>query len=280
MLTRRKFLAGLAGGALAGIGGAAYGWRVEPRWLEVTETRIPLPAGLEMDSPLRILHLADLHFGRYVPFSFIAEAIRRGLALRPDVICVTGDFYTVGHRCDDAVYAATLAPLAAAAPTFGTLGNHDGGVFGGPYRGEGTGAMLAHAGIRWLDNEITTLTVRGQRLHLVGLGDLWHGQCLPEIAFRGFVPGSRELTVALSHNPDSKNMLLAHPWQVLLCGHTHGGQIGVPGLAQRFAPVRDKRFLGGLYPYAGRQLYITRGVGNLHGVRIFCRPQVSLLTFA
>lgn len=282
MLTRRKFILGLGAGTLvAGLGGTAYARRVEPEWIETTETPVLLPENLRSATPLRVLHLSDLHAGKWVSFEFMRHAIARGLAMQPDLICITGDLYTAGQNWDDAAYVATLAPLAAAAPTFATLGNHDGGSFTGHFFGERdtrrVAKTLADAGVQWLHNHARSISVRGRRVHLVGMGDLWCGDCRPEIAFRGFAPKPGEPTLALSHNPDSKEFLMSHPWDVLLSGHTHGGQVGVDILARRFAPVRDKRFLAGLYPYEGRFLHITRGIGTLHGMRLLCRPQVSLL---
>jgi len=66
----------------------------------------------------------------------------------------------------------------------------------------------------------------------------------------------------------------------MLCGHTHGGQIGIPVLARLFAPVEDKRFIARLCPWENRQIFVTRGVGNLHHARLLCRPEVSLLNVA
>ena len=70
---------------------------------------------------------------------------------------------------------------------------------------------------------------------------------------------------------------MPYHWDLMLCGHTHGGQIGVPGLAEWLAPVRDKTHLEGSQNREGRLIHITRGVGSLYGVRFWCRPQVSLL---
>ena len=64
----------------------------------------------------------------------------------------------------------------------------------------------------------------------------------------------------------------------MLCGHTHGGQCDLMFLGTPFAPVRDKRFVQGLHRWEDRWIHITRGVGNLHGMRFNCRPEVSLLT--
>ncbi|MBC7367615.1 MAG: phosphodiesterase YaeI, partial [Undibacterium sp.] len=280
---RRRFILA-AGGAAPGVGSLAYVGKVEPQWLDVNTTALPLPAGLWSGAPLRVLHLSDLHLSRTVPLAFIDQAITRGLAEKPEVICVTGDFITAGHFFDPAAYATVLARLAAAAPTFATLGNHDGGPwtagFGGLPTPRNVSGMLTRAGLTWLHNQTAALTVRGRRLHLVGMGDWWCGDCRPALAFRNFSPPPDEPVLALSHNPDSKEALKKFPWHVMLSGHTHGGQCGVPLLGPALAPVRDKDFIAGAYRYADRWLYITRGVGNLHGIRLLCRPEVSVLALA
>ena len=81
----------------------------------------------------------------------------------------------------------------------------------------------------------------------------------------------------MSHNPDSKEMLRRWPWDLLLSGHTHGGQVIIPFQGPRYAPVTDKRYVAGLKPWESRQIHVTRGVGNFAGVRFRCRPEVSLL---
>ena len=86
------------------------------------------------------------------------------------------------------------------------------------------------------------------------------------------------IRIVLSHNPDTKKPLAAYGWDLLLCGHTHGGQIGLPFFSARFAPVKDKRFIAGLYQWQGRHLHITKGVGSGFRIRFNCRPEVSLLT--
>ncbi len=63
----------------------------------------------------------------------------------------------------------------------------------------------------------------------------------------------------------------------MLSGHTHGGQVVLPFLGERFVPVRDKRFIAGLKQWNGRQVYVTRGVGSIRGVRVNCRPEVTIL---
>ncbi len=271
-VTRRRFLQGLAGAAVAG----AYGRWVESDWLAVTQTAVALPEGLRRAgvAPLRVLHLSDLHaYEPWVPWELITRAIELGLALKPDVICLTGDFVTFQHQAELAQYPEVLRPLAEAAPTFACLGNHDRRW----PESEPVRAVLRAAGVELLYNRGTEIAVGGRRVQLTGVGDWWLKETRADAAFATTPARGDALRIVLNHNPDAKSALRAHDWDVMLSGHTHGGQIGIPGLDRLIAPVRDKRFLAGLYAWEGRQIFITRGVGNLQRARIFCRPEVSLL---
>ncbi len=136
--------------------------------------------------------------------------------------------------------------------------------------------LLAASGFRLLHNRSEVVKIKGQKLRMAGVGDLWNGEVDATAAFAGAAP--RIPTVLLAHNPDTKELLPDGPWDLMLCGHTHGGQVLVPVIGTRFVPVRDKRFIAGLKHWNGRFIYITRGVGNLGGVRVNCRPEVSVLT--
>jgi len=275
---RRAFLGGLAGLGLAA-GTAVYGRYGEADWFQVHEVpiareRFPLRRGT------RLLHLSDLHLGPDVPLAMIAEAIRLGLGQRPDLVLLTGDFVT-GRLGPAEAYARELARLVAAAPTFACLGNHDGMPDANPARhetdGQAVAALLRQAGVRLLLNERVRLDVNGAPLEISGVGDLWAGQQAPA---RCLDRGQRldgPARLLLNHNPDARAALMAYDWQLMLCGHTHGGQVGLPWLAGRIAPVRDKSHVEGLRDREGRLIHITRGVGNLHGARFLCRPQVSVL---
>lgn len=278
-LSRRSFLA-LGGVAVAGAATAGYmrGWEAD--WFEVhTETlpraRFPAPVGC------KILHLADLHYGPCVSLEMIAEAFRLGLAEKPDLICLTGDYVT-GLLRDAGAYADTLRVLSRAAPTFACTGNHD-GMPGLDSRHEEThhgrvAAMLRASGIRYLHNERATVAVRGATLTVAGLGDLWADQNDPRACFgTPAAPAADTPVILLNHNPDGRVAAMPYPWHLMLSGHTHGGQCGLPWLAGALAPVRDKSHLDGLRERDGRLIHITRGVGNHHGMRLLCRPQVSLL---
>lgn len=284
-VTRRRFLAGLAGGGLGAVATAGgYARWVEPELFEVSHWRVPLAtSGAQSGRPLRVLHLSDFHASDVVPFTLIAEAIALGLAERPDLILLTGDYYT-GRFQGWREYRPVLAPLAPAAPTFAVFGNHDGelaasGVGGWPRRWQSR-ALFANAGITVMENTVARLTVAGREVELFGVGDLWTGECDPARAFAGRErrgADDRTLRLVLNHNPDAKTLFADYDWDVMLCGHTHGGQFRLPLIGAVHAPVQDMAYVEGLNPWRDRLIYTTRGVGNLHGVRFNCPPEVSIL---
>lgn len=276
-MTRRRFLAAVGLGVA---GSGIYAGAIEPQWLTVGQPLVRL--GRSEGTPFRILHLSDLHASRVVSLEFIASAVREGLALRPDLICLTGDFITRGYEELDG-YAEVLRPLAEAAPTFACLGNHDGGIWAARRRGYPTThrvrELLGRAGITLLHNVAQTVQVRGREVTVVGLGDLWAGELQPALAFEGLRPGSGP-TLVLAHNPDVRDALRPYAWDLLLCGHTHGGQVKLPWVGPLVLPIRDRRFAEGLVRWEQRWVYVTRGVGNLHGIRFNCPPEITLLTVA
>ncbi|MBE7542532.1 MAG: phosphodiesterase YaeI [Solibacteraceae bacterium] len=275
MLTRRRWMGvGAAGLAL----GCGYPVVVEPRWLELTRTRVRLGRRGEA-AGVRILHLTDLHASWLVPLSQIEEAFAAGLAENPDVICLTGDFISHRDDFDAAAYAALLRRMTAGRPAFAVLGNHDGGSWAGARRGHPdhrvVGRILEEAGVHLLHNRAMEVEVRGARWTMAGVGDWWSEEVDAERAFRGVQADGR--VIVLSHNPDAKEALGGYAWDLMLCGHTHGGQVVIPFVGPHYAPVRDKRFVAGLCDWNGRPIYVSRGVGHFASVRFRCRPEATVL---
>ena len=255
-----------------------YAFGVEPNWLERTATQVKLPCK-SLTSGVRILHLSDFHASPAVPFSLIEKSVELGLQAKPDVICLTGDFVTDATPFDQAEYARILRRLSSAAPVFATLGNHDGGRWGATVHGlkdsSRVRALLAAGNIPLLHNRSEVVRVRDQFVRFAGVPDLWSDSVDGDLAFAD-VPAD-DPAILLAHNPDTKDVLADRPWDLMLSGHTHGGQVVLPLIGERFVPVRDKRFIAGLKQWNGRQVYVTRGVGNIDGVRVNCRPEVTIL---
>lgn len=274
--SRRRFLIG------AGISVAtacAYARWLEPRWLAIRRHEVPLGGS----KPIRLLQLSDFHASEEVSLDFIEGAVRAGLALKPDLICLTGDFIT--WRFDEfGRYAEVLKPLADVAPTYAVLGNHDGGRWVGTAGYADTShvrELLSNARIELLHNRTIETHVCGQSIVLVGLGDLWAEEMDPSRAFSSNQANrmeSHSKTILLAHNPDSKDQVATARWDLMLSGHTHGGQCDLVFFGTPFAPVRDRRYVRGLHRWRDRWIHVTAGVGNLHGVRFNCRPDIALLT--
>lgn len=246
--------------------------------LELCQKQIKLKRPV-LRSPIRILHLSDFHASRLVPFRLIEKAIAMGLASRPDLICVTGDFVTVDNPVNEPRYKEVLRPLASAAPAFASFGNHDGGLWtaskGSQKDCSRIERIVSESGIRPLRNASETVAIRGQRLRLCGLGDLWSWDAKPAQAFPPEAPDL--CTIVMAHNPDTKTVIRRLTWDLMLSGHTHGGQVILPVIGMAFVPVADTRFIAGVYEWEGRHIHITRGVGNIKGIRLNCRPEVSVL---
>ena len=273
-LTRRKLLSFIP---LAGCA-PVYAFGVEPNWLERTFTRVKMPCK-RLASGVRILQLSDFHASPPVPFSLLESSVELGLDAKPDVICLTGDFVTDATPFDEARYTRVLRRLASAAPVFVTLGNHDGGAWaasrGGYQDTSVIGDLLRASGVPLLHNRSEVVRVRDQSIRFAGVPDLWSGDVDGDSAFRNIA--ADDPAILLAHNPDTKDILADWPWDLMLSGHTHGGQVVLPMLGERFVPVCDKRFVAGLKQWNGRKVYVTRGVGSIDGVRVNCRPEVTLL---
>jgi predicted MPP superfamily phosphohydrolase len=269
MTSRRKVICSILGIPLAG----AYAFGIEPRWLDLARHTVRLP---RLRRPVRLVHLSDLHASAAVSQQMIADAVALAISAHPDLICLTGDYISYRDVPEAAEYAQTLRSLAEAAPTFAVLGNHDGGGWSVHARGfpdhRYVERVLSLAGIELLQNRPARIEVHGQPLTLVGVGDCWAGDLEPDIAFAG-VRHEEAPTVLLSHNPDTKDVMANYPWHLMLSGHTHGGQVIVPLYGPPIVPVNDRRYVSGLKPWGARQIHVTRGEGNIGGVRFACRPE-------
>lgn len=281
--TRRRALATLLGGGTT-LGGG-YAIAVEPNVFDRQILRLELlPPGA---NPVKILQLSDFHASLSTPLSRIDKAIAEGLAQKPDCCVITGDFITQSLD-EPQAYAKTLRVLSNAVPTYAVLGNHDGG--GGwdgttghcPPDHVSVDNLLATSRITLLHNRAAVARHHGTEVMLVGTGDLWQNECDVAAAFadrqRLISAGARPAcTIVLTHNPDARDEMADHPWDLALTGHTHGGQVVIPFFGAPLLPVKDRRFAQGLVPWKDRLVYVTRGVGSLLSVRFNCPPEITLI---
>src|SRR5688572_13805048 len=166
-LSRRKFLGTLSAGVL---GTAAYMRWCEPDWFQVGRHRATINPDLP---PIRIAHMSDFHASPDVSLSQIEKAIDLCLSLKPDLVCLTGDFITWKYDYF-AEFGRLLKRLSDAAPSFACLGNHDGGRWSARYGYADSSkveTMLSQSGVRLLHNASSALGINQRRLRLVGVGE-------------------------------------------------------------------------------------------------------------
>ncbi len=203
-------------------------------------------------APLKVGFASDLHAGPTTPTAVLEEAFAHLRAFSPDVLVLGGDYVLF-----EAAYAQELAPLirSVAAPLgrYAVLGNHD---LWADDRAVARALERAEAAL--LVNRCVALPGRPE-VSLGGLDDAWAGTPDYESAFEG----ARAVHLVAMHSPDHVPGLAGRRFALALCGHTHGGQIALPGPTALHAPSEaSRRYLAGRYDLPGGPLWVSRGVGH------------------
>jgi predicted MPP superfamily phosphohydrolase len=259
----------------------SYARQVEPTWLELNPHSISVADLPDAFAGMKIAQLSDLHGGHHLPKDYLPRAVDITLAQQPDVIALTGDFIHKGYRHVVDV-AKVLQRLRAPHGVFAVLGNHDFSVRNalGIRRHRGLHKAIADAltdqGIKVLRNESIPLEKADSKLYLAGVDDLWSRECDPEQALKGLCPLTPR--IVLAHNPQTVHLLGEHRCDLMLSGHTHGGQINWPGLGRFFLGRKGKQFAAGLYRHKQTHLFVNKGVGFGWRFRFGVRPEIALLT--
>ena len=266
LLTRRAAIKGLLVTGIGAVTGATtYGVAFERHQIGVTQTALPvsgLPPALD---GLRIGLLTDVHHSSMVPADDVTRAVELLLAQRPDLIVLGGDYVTFGDRAFVEPVAELLAPLTAPHGVFAILGNHD--------DDRDMPAALSRRGIQVLKDARTKLVIRGERLELAGVR-FWtrRSQDLARV-FRN----ATDTVILLAHDPRRLTEAAAFGIPAVLSGHTHGGQVVLPGVgavARRRFPV-----LEGLGSRENTSIFVSRGIGTVYvPVRINCPPEVAMIS--
>ena len=274
---RRRFLQWATGATLLGAGGAAvYGEAIEANDLQVTHLDISIPSWPAGTPSLRVGQLTDLHCDSAHATARTLRAAEMLLAQKPDVVFLTGDYISEKPHRWAARAAEALAPLTAApGGVFCILGNHDWNDDRPDGRSaDRVAAALAGVGFTVLRNASAPLS-QAPGVWVVGLDDRYTGKQDLARALRDVPPGVCKLL--LVHEPDYADE--APPGFALqLSGHSHGGQIRLPGLPPLHVPKFSTHYPEGLYQGPHHPLYTSRGVGTTGPpIRLFCPPEVTVL---
>jgi len=251
-----------------------YGGLVQRTDFRVREIDIPL-SGLPADlDGLRLLQISDIHLSPFLSEAELSRVIDACGELRPQVTLVTGDLISAK---DDPLAACIrqLARLKADAGVFGCMGNHE------RYAKVEDAAerMAGRVGIRFLRGQAQPLRFGNAVLNLAGVD--YQPMASRKTYLRGadrlLAPGA--FNVLLSHNPDVFPVAARQGYNLLLAGHTHGGQVTVEILDQAINPARFLTpYVYGLYRSGAAAAYVTRGIGTIGlPARIGAPPEISLL---
>jgi uncharacterized protein len=262
-VTRRQFLAASA----AALGTIVAGRSVAEAYGVVVE-RYELPL-VRISHPLRVAFLCDLHVGPYIGAGTVRSWVALANAEAPDLVVLGGDLVDRFGPRDPRLVAEELAHLTAPLGRFAVWGNHDHRRFRDLAPLE---RALSDVGIVPLRNQ--GVDVRDD-LHLAGLDDLRSGR--PDLASSLQGRSRARATLLVSHNPD---VLPSVPTDVdlTLCGHTHGGQIRLPGIGAVVTSSRyGRRFVSGWVEAPARG-YVSRGLGvGIVPMRLDCPPELTVL---
>jgi predicted MPP superfamily phosphohydrolase len=272
---RRRLLNAAGNLALAApFAALSYGALIERLDFHVREVDVPIP-GLPDDlDGLRILHLSDIHMSAFLSEADLARVIDAANGLRPHLAAVTGDL--ISHR-DDPIDACIrqLARLKADAGVVACMGNHEHFAQIEDY----TAAAAARVGIPFLRGQSRPFRFGRATLNVAGVDYQPLFQKANYLRGAGglVVPG--ETNLLLSHNPDVFPVAARQGYNLMLAGHTHGGQVSVEILDQAINPARFfTPYVYGLFRQGPAAAYVTRGIGTI-GIpaRIGAPPEISLL---
>jgi len=222
---------------------------------------------------LTIVQLTDVHIGNTIGKEFVAECVERINALKPDIVVITGDL--VDRKIEDV--KDDLSPLKALQSKYGTyfvLGNHE------YYHGaEDIAAYMPELNIKALLNESVIIGDKERKVNLVGINDLQsiRFNTLPIDTYKAFENVDKNIpTILLSHQPKSIDAVKANTYDLMISGHTHGGQIFPFG----FLVMLQQPFLAGLHAVTStKQIFVSRGTGYWGPpVRVFAPSEISVLT--
>ena len=279
-MTRRKFLwAAGAAGALALGADSLFLEPVHPELVRVEIALERLPAAFD---GFTIAQLSDFHYDEHFGVHPIRAAVDLVNGVRPDLVVLTGDFVTASllvkqlHNGKESARAAEpcaklLAGLQARLGKLAVLGNHDVGTDPGFV----TEALQSND-IPVLCNTAFLIEQGGERLWLAGLDSLERKPKM-EAALK-IIPQS-EPVVLLVHEPDFADRAAKYPVDLQLSGHSHGGQIWLPGIGAPWLPYWARKYPRGRYQVGRLPLYTNIGLGTIRvPVRLNCTPEVTLVT--
>lgn len=220
---------------------------------------------------LTIVQLSDLHFIGKIPQEFYQEVVEHTNRENPDLIVITGDIVDRPECIPQA--QELLAPLRARCGVYFILGNHD--LRAGADR---VRSALSELGFRDVGGKVAEIHVRDGALMLIGGTERPWLEPAPHFPPVSSDAPNRPFRLLLAHTPDQFRWAIAAQIDLVLAGHTHGGQACFPGLGPIIAPsAYGIRYAQGVFHHPPTTMYVSRGIGAEFPVRYFCPPELTCL---
>ena len=282
IVSRRKFLKGTAAVAVAGALAVADAAVFEPNEPKVVRLEIPIKGLPEAFSGFTVAQLSDFHYNDLCAIP-IRKAVEIVTKLQPDMVVLTGDFVTVPllhHFLHDKQQAANsaepcakiLRELKPPSGMFAILGNHD---VDSDHRW--ITEIVESNGIPLLRNRSIAIEKGSDRFWLAGVDDALEGRPDLDLTLKNVPAG--EPIVLLAHEPDFANQAAHYPIGLQLSGHSHGGQIWLPGIGAPWLPPMGREYPRGLRKVGNMTLYTNIGLGTIRlPVRLNCPPEITMVT--
>jgi hypothetical protein len=268
----------LAAGSAAGL--VFYAGEIARHELELIERTIKLPRLPDAFAGMKIVQISDFHFQEYTEAMFLEAIVRKVNALAPELVVLTGDFVSsnplpqhiaikLAYHCGE-ILSRIECPLR-----YAIMGNHDVLVSARAV----TDALHTH-GIPVLANSFVPLERQGQRIWLAGVEDVLIQRPDLSTALPAAKRRDGEPTILLAHEPDFADYTMGQQVDLILSGHTHGGQILLPFLPPLMLPDMGRKYVHGLFRLGdGMQLYVNRGIGAVTlPFRFRCPPEITAIT--
>jgi predicted MPP superfamily phosphohydrolase len=271
-MNRRQFLKRTLGGGAAAALVGTYPFFIERYIVEVNKYTIPVPNLPHEFDGLRIIHLTDLHYGPLMPQAVLDEVIQKTNELEKDIVVCTGDYVrgAAAPRNIDAIWSL-MANLRAPGGVYTVLGNHDHWA-----STKKSLHWLNKSGHTNLRHKALPLSRNGTTLWLGGAGDLWEDHANLDQVLKDAPDDA--CRIVLAHNPDTADTEYTTRVDLMISGHTHGGQVKIPFIGTPFLPVKNKMYSSGFVSSRKTNVFISRGIGwAAFPVRFNCFPEIAIL---
>jgi predicted MPP superfamily phosphohydrolase len=245
---------------------------IEPYWVQTKEMNYSSDNIPQEFNGFKVVFISDIHHGKTYSIKRVEKLVDKVNKMRPDIILLGGDYVSGDSKyikpCFD-----ELKKLKAVYGVYGVMGNHD------HYQGSSlTSQSMKNAGIIQLDNQAIWISKGNDKIKIGGVGDLWEDKQDLEPTLKDIE--SSNFVMLMSHNPDFVEEINTDKIDLMLSGHTHGGQLTLFGLWAPLVPSRyGEKYRTGLVETKNTKVLISNGIGNAqdYPVRFFARPQINVI---